>query len=166
MHGITIFRVDLESLCGTLTISFFLSFFQKLLQGGMTSSTLQLRKRQCTTLTILQTRRPIWTARATLGIAPGREDSPWKTSPEEVTKIYDVSAPSLLNETLRLQLFPASDFLAEGFVIQRVSGNSTWLEEVRHLHCFYSGYVQGQEVSAVSVALCKRHGEWTWVRSL
>ena len=60
----------------------------------------------------------------------------------------------MFKEILRLQLIPASDFLSPGFVIQRVSGNSTWLEEIGELECFYSGYVEGEEDSVVSLAVC------------
>ncbi|KAL8620273.1 hypothetical protein ACOMHN_018395 [Nucella lapillus] len=54
-----------------------------------------------------------------------------------------------------LELSPAVELLGPGFVIQRVSGNSSWLEEVGHLRCLYTGHVTGQEEdSLVSVSLC------------
>ncbi|KAL8617954.1 hypothetical protein ACOMHN_052905 [Nucella lapillus] len=68
---------------------------------------------------------------------------------------YRVSAPALFEEPLRFELTPALDFLSPGFVIQRVSGNSTWLEQVGDLTCFYSGYLAGHRTeSALSLALC------------
>ena len=75
-----------------------------------------------------------------------------RTTPSEVS--YRVNAPLMFKDTLQLQLIPASDFLSPGFVIQRVSGNSTWLEEIGQLECFYSGYVEGEEDSVVSLAVC------------
>ena len=76
-----------------------------------------------------------------------------RTLPSEVVS-YRLAAPRMFQDTLQLQLIPASDFLSPGFVIQRVSGNSTWLEEIGHLECFYSGYVEGEEDSVVSLAVC------------
>lgn len=80
-----------------------------------------------------------------------REDDAW-TTPGDV--VFLVDSPVMFKEILRLQLIPASDFLSPGFVIQRVSGNSTWLEEIGELECFYSGYVEGEEDSVVSLAVC------------
>lgn len=80
-----------------------------------------------------------------------REDDTW-TTPGDV--VFLVDSPVMFKEILRLQLIPASDFLSPGFVIQRVSGNSTWLEEIGELECFYSGYVEGEEDSVVSLAVC------------
>ena len=80
------------------------------------------------------------------------DDTSGTTLPNEV--IFHVSAPLLFNQTLRLQLIPATDFLSPGFVIQRVNGSNSWLEEIADLHCFYSGYVHGEEHSVVSLAAC------------
>lgn len=67
---------------------------------------------------------------------------------------YNLAAPLLFEDDLLLHMIPAKDFISPGFVIQRVSGNSTWLEEIDHLECFYSGYVEGEEDSVVSIAVC------------
>ncbi|XP_076469027.1 uncharacterized protein LOC143299618 [Babylonia areolata] len=81
-----------------------------------------------------------------------REDA-WTSLPSELS--YRVSSPLLFNDTfVQLRLIPISEFISPGFVIQRVSGNSTWLEEIGDLQCFYSGYVEGQADSVVSLALC------------
>lgn len=71
--------------------------------------------------------------------------------------VYRISAPVFFEDNLHLQLIPATDFISPGFVIQRVSGNYTWLEQIGQdpkLDCFFSGYVLGHEDSTVSLAMC------------
>ncbi|XP_041349612.1 A disintegrin and metalloproteinase with thrombospondin motifs 9-like [Gigantopelta aegis] len=57
--------------------------------------------------------------------------------------------------TLNLTLF--SEFISPGFIIQRVKGNYSWLEEVNDgelVTCFYSGKVDGYDDSQATFSLC------------
>lgn len=67
-----------------------------------------------------------------------------------------VSAPDLFEE-ITLVLTAVSEFLAPGFVIQRVRGNVSWLEEVNDqgMDCYFTGFVlEHEEGSRVAVSLC------------
>ncbi|CAG5136177.1 unnamed protein product, partial [Candidula unifasciata] len=70
--------------------------------------------------------------------------------------VLSVSAPDLF-EDITVVVTQVSEFLSPGFVIQRVQGNVSWLEEVsdQRLDCFYSGIVlEDEHGSSVAISTC------------
>ncbi|RUS68986.1 hypothetical protein EGW08_023251 [Elysia chlorotica] len=74
--------------------------------------------------------------------------------------VLTLSAPDLFQGDITLVLSAVDEFLSPGFVIQRVRGNSTWLEEgpvagARGLDCYYTGRVLEASLdSNVAVSVC------------
>lgn len=83
-----------------------------------------------------------------------------KLMPDDLTDVEElealqINAPGIFQERLHLRLNSALEFISPEFVVQRVSGSRTWLEEAgQDLDCFYSGYVLGHQESAVTLAIC------------
>ncbi|GFR93630.1 hypothetical protein ElyMa_004383200 [Elysia marginata] len=71
--------------------------------------------------------------------------------------VLTVKAPDLFKGEITLVLSPVEEFLSPGFVIQRVNGNMTWLEEgqTKALDCYYTGRVlEAPRESNVAVSVC------------
>ncbi|XP_059166444.1 A disintegrin and metalloproteinase with thrombospondin motifs 9-like [Physella acuta] len=68
-----------------------------------------------------------------------------------------VNAPGVFERAVTLVLSHVSEFLSPGFVIQRVQGNVSWLEEVQEpgVDCYYSGIVlEHPDESNVAISIC------------
>lgn len=71
--------------------------------------------------------------------------------------LLTVTAPGVFERAITLVLSHVSEFLSPGFVIQRVQGNVSWLEEVQEpgVDCYYSGIVlEHPDESNVAISLC------------
>ncbi|XP_012936105.1 A disintegrin and metalloproteinase with thrombospondin motifs 9 [Aplysia californica] len=71
--------------------------------------------------------------------------------------LLTVNASDVLDREITLVLSPVTEFFSPGFVIQRVQGNVTWLEEVKEdvMACYFSGYVlESRAGSNVAISLC------------
>ena len=74
--------------------------------------------------------------------------------------VLTVAAPELFGGAITLVLSPVDEFLSPGFVIQRVRGNTTWLEEgpgaqASGLDCYYTGRVlEAPRESNVALSIC------------
>ena len=86
-----------------------------------------------------------------------RHSSSKSDSEEESPLILTLNAPGFLEGGITLVLSPVTDLLSPGFVIQRVQGNSSWLEEVggAQQDCYFTGYVRASpRDSNVALSLC------------
>ncbi|KAH9492132.1 A disintegrin and metalloproteinase with thrombospondin motifs 12, partial [Bulinus truncatus] len=70
--------------------------------------------------------------------------------------VLTISSPDLF-QTIHIVMTQVHELLSPGFVIQRVKGNISWLEEVKDhgMDCYFSGTVlEQQNKSTVALSLC------------
>lgn len=82
-----------------------------------------------------------------------KRDTTAITSPDNVY-FYQFHA---FEKKFRFNLKPSKDFVSPSFIVQRFSGNTTWIEEVDvrgGVLCFFSGRVDGEEESRVALSIC------------